>query len=143
MDRIWIKNYPPGVPAEIDATQYPSVVALFEESFAKYKNDNAYACMDKTLTFGQLDEMSRALAAWLQSKGLERGDRVAIMMPNVLQYPACVAGILRAGYVVVNVNPLYTAARTRASAQGFRRQSHHHRRELRQDPGAGAFQDAR
>ena len=109
MDRIWIKNYPPGVPAEIDATQYPSVVALFEESFAKYRNDKAYACMDKTLTFGQLDEMSRALAAWLQSKGLDRGDRVAIMMPNVLQYPACMAGILRAGYVVVNVNPLYTA----------------------------------
>jgi long-chain acyl-CoA synthetase len=109
MDRIWIKNYPPGVPAEIDATQYPSVVALFEESFAKYRKDKAYACMDKTLTFGQLDEMSRALAAWLQSKGLDRGDRVAIMMPNVLQYPACVAGILRAGYVVVNVNPLYTA----------------------------------
>jgi long-chain acyl-CoA synthetase len=109
MDRIWIKNYPPGVPADIDATQYPSVVALFEESFSKYRNDNAYACMDKTLTFAQLDDMSRALAAWLQSKGLERGDRVAIMMPNVLQYPACVAGILRAGYVVVNVNPLYTA----------------------------------
>ena len=109
MDRIWIKNYPPGVPADIDATQYPSVVALFEESFSKYRNDNAYACMDKTLTFGQLDDMSRALAAWLQSKGLDRGDRVAIMMPNVLQYPACIAGILRAGYVVVNVNPLYTA----------------------------------
>ena len=108
MDRIWIKNYPPGVPAEIDATQYPSLVALFEESFAKYRNDNAYACMDKKLTYGQLDEMSRALAAWLQSKGLQRGDRVAIMMPNVLQYPVCVAGILRAGYVVVNVNPLYT-----------------------------------
>ena len=109
MDRIWIKNYPPGVPADIDATQYPSVVALFDESFSKYRNDNAYACMDKTLTFGQLDDMSRALAAWLQSKGLDRGDRVAIMMPNVLQYPACIAGILRAGYVVVNVNPLYTA----------------------------------
>ena len=108
MDRIWIKNYPSGVPADIDATQYPSVVALFEESFAKYKNENAYACMDKKLTFGQLDEMSHALAAWLQSKGLARGDRVAIMMPNVLQYPVCVAGILRAGYVVVNVNPLYT-----------------------------------
>ena len=109
MDRIWIKNYPPGMPADIDAKQYPSVVALFEESFTKYKNDNAYACMDKKLTFGQLDDMSRALAAWLQSKGLARGDRVAIMMPNVLQYPVCVAGILRAGYVVVNVNPLYTA----------------------------------
>jgi long-chain acyl-CoA synthetase len=70
MDRIWIKNYPPGVPADIDATQYPSVVALFEESFSKYRNDNAYACMGKTLTFAQLDDMSRALAAWLQSKGL-------------------------------------------------------------------------
>ncbi len=108
MDRIWIKNYPAGVPADVDAAQYPSLVALFEESFAKYKNANAYACMDKKLTYAQLDEMSRALGAWLQSKGLERGDRVAIMMPNVLQYPVCVAGILRAGYVVVNVNPLYT-----------------------------------
>ena len=108
MERIWIKHYPPGVPADIDAGQYASVVALFEESFAKYKNDNAYACMDKKLTYGQVDEMSRALGAWLQSKGLQRGDRVAIMMPNVLQYPVCVAGILRAGFVVVNVNPLYT-----------------------------------
>jgi long-chain acyl-CoA synthetase len=108
MDRIWIKNYPPGVPADVDDTQYPSAVALFEESFAKYKDRNAYACMDKKLTFGQLDEMSQALGAWLQSKGLARGDRVAIMMPNVLQYPVCFAGILRAGLVVVNVNPLYT-----------------------------------
>jgi long-chain acyl-CoA synthetase len=108
MDRIWIKDYPPGVPAEIDTKQYPSVVALFEESFAKYRNDNAYACMDKTLTYGQLDGMSRAMGAYLQGKGLNRGDRVAIMMPNVLQYPVCLVGILRAGYVVVNVNPLYT-----------------------------------
>jgi long-chain acyl-CoA synthetase len=108
MERIWIKHYPPGVPADIDPSQYASVVALFEESFEKYKNRNAYACMDKKLTYGQVDEMSRALGAWLQSKGLQRGDRVAIMMPNVLQYPVCVAGILRAGYVVVNVNPLYT-----------------------------------
>ncbi len=108
MDKIWVKNYPPGVPADIDAAQYPSLVALFDESFSKYKERNAYACMDKKLTYGQVDEMSRALGAWLQSKGLARGDRVAIMMPNVLQYPVCVAGILRAGYVVVNVNPLYT-----------------------------------
>ena len=108
MDRIWLKNYPPGVPADIDPAQYPSLVALFEESFAKYRDSDAYACMDKRLTYGQVDEMSQALGAWLQSKGLERGDRVAIMMPNVLQYPVCVAGILRAGYVVVNVNPLYT-----------------------------------
>jgi len=108
MDRIWLKNYPPGVPADIDPDRYPSLVALFEESFAKYRDSDAYACMDKRLTYGQVDEMSQALGAWLQSKGLERGDRVAIMMPNVLQYPVCVAGILRAGYVVVNVNPLYT-----------------------------------
>jgi long-chain acyl-CoA synthetase len=108
MERIWIRNYPPGVPADIDATQYSSLVALFEESFAKYRSENAYACMGKTLTYGQVEEMSRALGAWLQGKGLERGDRVAIMMPNVLQYPVCVAAILRAGYTVVNVNPLYT-----------------------------------
>jgi long-chain acyl-CoA synthetase len=108
MNRIWLESYPPGVPADIDPAQYPSLVALFEESFAKYRAADAYVCMDKRLTFGQLDDLSRAMGAWLQSRGLERGDRVAIMMPNVLQYPVCMAGILRAGYVVVNVNPLYT-----------------------------------
>jgi long-chain acyl-CoA synthetase len=108
MDRIWLKNYPPGVPAEIDPAHYASLVALFEDSFAKNRSAEAFVCMDKALTYGQLDEMSRALAAWLQGRGLARGDRVAIMMPNVLQYPVCVAGILRAGCVVVNVNPLYT-----------------------------------
>ena len=108
MEKIWIKNYPPGVPAEIDVSQYSSLVALFEDSFAKYRDRDAYVCMDKTLTFGQLAETSQALAAYLQSKGLQRGDRVAVMMPNVLQYPVCIAAILRAGYVVVNVNPLYT-----------------------------------
>jgi long-chain acyl-CoA synthetase len=108
MDRIWLKNYPPGVPAEIDPTRYASLPALFEDSFAKHRSAQAFVCMDKALTYGQLDEMSWALAAWLQSRGLARGDRVAIMMPNVLQYPVCVAGILRAGCIVVNVNPLYT-----------------------------------
>ena len=108
MNRIWLESYPPGVAADIDPAQYPSLVALFEESFAKYRAADAYVCMDKRLTFGQLDDLSRAMGAWLQSRGLERGDRVAIMMPNVLQYPVCMAGILRAGYVVVNVNPLYT-----------------------------------
>ena len=133
MDRIWVKHYPAGVPADVDAGQYPSLVALFEESFAKYKNANAYACMDKKLTYAQLDEMSRALGAWLQSKGLQRGDRVAIMMPNVLQYPVCVAGILRAGYVVVNVNPLYTPRELEHQLKDLGRQGHHHHRELRQD----------
>jgi long-chain acyl-CoA synthetase len=108
MDRIWLKNYPPGVPAEIDPGRYASLVALFEDSFARNRSAEAFLCMDKALTYTQLDEMSRALAAWLQSRGLGRGDRVAIMMPNVLQYPVCVAGILRAGCAVVNVNPLYT-----------------------------------
>src|SRR5262245_7281476 len=108
MDRIWLKNYPPGVPADVDVGQYLSLVALFEESFAKYKDRDAYACMDKRLTYGNFDLLSRALGAWLQSKGLAVGDRVAVMLPNILQNPVCIAGILRAGYVVVNVNPLYT-----------------------------------
>jgi len=108
MDRIWLASYPPEVPADIDPSQYSSLVALFDESFAKYRTAEAYICMDKRLTFGQTDEMSRAMAAWLQSRGLVRGDRVAVMMPNVLQYPVAIAGILRAGLAVVNVNPLYT-----------------------------------
>jgi long-chain acyl-CoA synthetase len=108
MDRIWLKNYPAGVPADIDPSPYPSLVAMFEESFAKHRDAHAYVSMDKTLTYGQLDRLSAAFAAWLQGRGLARGDRVAIMMPNVLQYPVAVFGILRAGCVVVNVNPLYT-----------------------------------
>jgi long-chain acyl-CoA synthetase len=108
MDRIWLKHYPPGVPADIDPAAYGSLVQLLEESFAKYRADKAFICMDKHLTYGDIDEMSKAAGAWLQSKGLKRGDRVAIMMPNVLQYPVCVAAILRAGFVCVNVNPLYT-----------------------------------
>jgi long-chain acyl-CoA synthetase len=108
MDRIWLKNYPAGVPADIDPSRYPSLVTMFEESFAKYRDAPAYLSMDKSLTYGQLDQLSAAFAAWLQGRGLARGDRVAIMMPNVLQYPVAVFGVLRAGCVVVNVNPLYT-----------------------------------
>ena len=109
MDRFWLKNYPPGVPADIDPSVYPSVVALIEESFAKYRNTPAYVCLGKTLTFGEIDTLSAALAAWLQGRGLRRGARVAVMMPNVLQYPVAVAAVLRAGFIAVNVNPLYTA----------------------------------
>ncbi len=109
MDRFWLKNYPPGVPADIDPSLYPSVVALLEESFIRYRAADAYVCMDKALTFGRLNELSRALAAWLQGRGLKRGARVAIMMPNVLQYPVAVAAVLRAGFIAVNVNPLYSA----------------------------------
>ncbi|MDO8301589.1 long-chain fatty acid--CoA ligase [Lacisediminimonas sp.] len=108
MDKFWLKSYPEGVPAEIDYTQYRSLVQLLEESFRKYADRNAYACMGKTLTYRELDQLSLQLAAWLQSRGLEKGARVALMMPNVLQYPVALAAVLRAGYTVVNVNPLYT-----------------------------------
>ncbi len=108
MERFWLKNYPKGVPADIDHTQYASIVQLFEEAFSKYRKRAAYVGMGKPLSFGELEELSKCVAAWLQAKGLKKGDRVAIMMPNVLQYPVVVAGVLRAGLVVVNVNPLYT-----------------------------------
>ncbi len=108
MEKIWLKQYPAGVPAEVKTDVYPSLVALLDESFRKYREATAYKFMGRSLSFGEVDETSRALAAWLQGSGLERGDRVAVMMPNVPQYPVAVAAILRAGYVVVNVNPLYT-----------------------------------
>ena len=108
MDKFWLKSYPSGVPAEIDFNQYQSLVQLLDESFKKYASRNAYACMGKFLTYAELDVMSKQVAGWLQSKGLAKGARVAIMMPNVLQYPVVLAAVLRAGYTVVNVNPLYT-----------------------------------
>ena len=108
-DRIWLSGYPDGVPADIDASQYSSLVALIEESFRKYANRPAYTFMGKDVTYAETDAQSRALAAYLQGLGLARGDRVALMMPNVPQYPAAVAAVLRAGFVVVNVNPMYTS----------------------------------
>ena len=108
MERIWLKQYPAGVPSEIDVTQYSSLVELLEESFAKFADRKAFICMDKSISYRDLDEMSRSLAAFLQNKGLPKGARVALMMPNVLQYPVATAAVLRAGYTVVNVNPLYT-----------------------------------
>ena len=107
IERPWLKHYPPGVPADIDTTRYPSLVAMFEESFKVNAAREACVCMGKSLTFAELDQDSRAFAAWLQSKGLPRGARVAIMMPNVLQYAVVIAGTLRAGLTAVNVNPLY------------------------------------
>ena len=104
----WLSVYPPGVPADIDPTQYRSLVALMEEAFAKYANRVAYSFMGADISFAQTDRQSLSVAAYLQGLGLAKGDRVAIMMPNVPQYPVAVAAILRAGYVVVNVNPLYT-----------------------------------
>ena len=107
-DRIWLKSYPPGVAADIDVAQYSSLVALMEASFTQYANRVAYDFMGKRITYAQTDMLSQAFAAYLQGLGLVKGDRVAIMMPNVPQYPVAVAAILRAGFVVVNVNPLYT-----------------------------------
>lgn len=109
MDKFWLKSYPPGVPAEIDYTRYRSLVHLLEEAFDKYAQRNAYVCMDRFITYADVDLMSKKLGAWLQAQGLSKGARVALMMPNVLQYPVAIAAVLRAGYVVVNVNPLYTA----------------------------------
>ena len=104
----WLKHYPPGVAHEVDMDLYTSLPQMAEEAFEKYADRAAYTCMDKTLTFGDVDRLSQAFGAWLQSKGLQRGDRVALMMPNVLQYPVAILAVLRAGFVVVNVNPLYT-----------------------------------
>ena len=106
--RPWLAAYPEGVPADIDTNQYTSLVGLMEDSFARYADLTAYSYLGKSFTYAETDRQSRALAAYLQSRGLARGDRVAIMMPNVPQYPVAVAAILRAGFVVVNVNPLYT-----------------------------------
>lgn len=104
----WLKSYPDGVPATIDPSQYASLTQLFAESFGKFAARKAYVCMGSAMTYGELDAQSRSLAAWLQQRGLGKGARVAVMMPNVLQYPVAVAAILRAGCTVVNVNPLYT-----------------------------------
>jgi long-chain acyl-CoA synthetase len=108
MEKIWLKSYPKGVPAEINPDAYRSIPQLIDENVVKYRDRKAYICMGKSITFGDVDRLSTAFGAWLQSRGLAKGARVAVMMPNVLQYPVAVFGILRAGYTVVNVNPLYT-----------------------------------
>jgi long-chain acyl-CoA synthetase len=107
-DRPWLASYSPGVPADIEPSQYNSLVQLMEESFQNFATRPAYSFMGKEVSYAQTDSLSRAFAAYLQGLGLAKGDRVAIMMPNVPQYPVAVAAILRAGFVIVNVNPLYT-----------------------------------
>src|SRR6202166_2175785 len=110
LDRNWLNQYPPGVPADIDPDRYASLREIFEEPCALHRHSPAFTNMGATLSYAQLDELSRAFAAWLQKKsGLVKGDRVALMMPNILQYPIALFGALRAGMVVVNTNPLYTA----------------------------------
>ena len=108
-DRIWLNSYPQGVPADVDLSQYTSMVEMMEESFKKFADRTAYSFMGKEQTYRQIDSLSQAFGVYLQSLGLVKGDRVAVMMPNVLQYPIAVSAILRAGYTLVNVNPLYTA----------------------------------
>ncbi len=105
----WLKSYPEGVPHEVDISGYSSLLEMFEEAFARYPNRNACEFLGKFMTYRDLDRHSKSFAAYLQSLGLEPGSRVAIMLPNVLQFQVSMLGILRAGYVVVNVNPLYTA----------------------------------
>jgi long-chain acyl-CoA synthetase len=110
VDRVWLNNYPPGVPTDIDPDQYASLREVLEEAFAAHGHRIAYRNLGATLSYAQLETLSRAFAAWLQRKsGLAHGERVAVMLPNILQYPIALFGILRAGMVVVNVNPLYTA----------------------------------
>ena len=113
MQKIWLQAYPPEVAADIDSDRYPSLTALLEDAFQRYADRPAYVCMGATLRYAELDALSRQLAVWLQQQGLAPGARVAVMLPNVLQYPVAVAAILRAGMVVVNVNPLYTARELR------------------------------
>jgi len=108
-ERIWLEHYPPGVPADVDVDRYPSLVALMEDSFSRFTGRVAFSFMGSEMRYGELDQWSRAFGAYLQGLGLARGERVAVMMPNVPQYPVAVAAILRAGLIVVNVNPLYTA----------------------------------
>ena len=106
--RPWLKNYPKGIPANIDPDAYPTLVAMFEETFKKYAKRPAFSCMGKTLSYEQVDKLSKNFGAYLHSRGLEAGDRIALMMPNLIQYPIALFGALRAGLLVVNTNPLYT-----------------------------------
>jgi len=109
MQKIWLKEYPPGVPHEIDPNEYSSLVALADDALSRYADLNAYVMMDRAMTYREVDHLAAAFACWLQAQGCVKGDRIALMLPNVLQYPIAMIGALRAGLVVVNTNPLYTA----------------------------------
>ena len=109
MEKIWLQEYPAGIPAEIDMQAFASLTDMLESSFRQYSQLPAFSNLDHTLSYAEVDQLSAAFAAFLQQKlGLQKGDRVAVMMPNLLQYPIALFGILRAGLTVVNVNPLYT-----------------------------------
>ena len=109
MNRSWLKSYPAGVPTEIDPTRLTSLAELLRHACAAFPERAAYEQMGQTITFARLDQLTRDFAAWLQAAGMVKGDRIAIMLPNTLQYPIAMFGALRAGLTVVNTNPLYTA----------------------------------
>ncbi|MBV5331363.1 AMP-binding protein, partial [bacterium] len=110
VERIWLKSYPAGIPADIDIARYASVLDMFDETIRKFADKPAFSNFGKSLSFTHLDQMSKRFAGFLQELGgLTKGDRIAVMMPNLLQYPVVLFGILRAGMTVVNINPLYTA----------------------------------
>ncbi|HXC59805.1 MAG TPA: AMP-binding protein [Steroidobacteraceae bacterium] len=109
MQKIWLKEYPPGVPQDVDVNEYPSLVALADDALRRYADLDAYVMMDRAMRYSEVDRLAAAFACWLQAQGCVKGDRIALMLPNVLQYPIAMIGALRAGLVVVNTNPLYTA----------------------------------
>ncbi len=109
MDRIWLNSYPEGIPADIDPNQHSSLVDIFDNCVKKFADNTAFISLGKKLTYRELDQYTRAFAAWLQAQGIKPGARVGLMMPNILQYPICLFGALRAGCTVVNFNPMYTA----------------------------------
>ena len=109
MERFWLKSYPPNVPADVDPQQLRTLKELVERACVAFADRVAFVQMDAELTYRRLDEQTRAFAAWLQHSGFKKGDRIAIMLPNTLQYPIALFGALRAGLIVVNTNPLYTA----------------------------------
>ncbi len=113
MQKIWLEEYPAGMPAEINPDQYASLKSVIEESLQRYATQDAYVQMGRKLTYAQIEQQSRAFGAWLQAQGCVKGDRVAIMLPNLLQYPIAMFGAMRAGLIVVNTNPLYTATELR------------------------------
>ncbi|MCU0988379.1 MAG: AMP-binding protein [Xanthomonadales bacterium] len=117
MNRPWLQSYPAGVPAEIDLSAYSSILDIFDQSCTAFRERTAYINFDRGLSYGDLDRLSRNFAAWLQSKGMRKGDRIALMMPNILQYPVALFGAMRAGMVIVNTNPMYTARELRHQLQ--------------------------
>ncbi len=109
MDKIWLKNYPANVKHEIDPNEYASLTDLLTRAFQHHGDSPFSVCMERWMTYRELDQLSQALGAWFQAQGLKPGDRVALMLPNIPQFAVTMAAILRAGYTCVNVNPLYTA----------------------------------